>query len=249
MRKQMTARRRIVYQLVAPMEKTLGAAEVERRREYLQRYAGERTEIAMQSIASGFASIESERDAVVVGPHLLSGLQRAESEGASAGIIGCFSDPALAAIRETVTMPVIGPGQASIMLALQLGDRFSVLTPLASGDKRTLPRLRSLGLNERLASVRGVGVSVVELANAVSGSWEKILSAGQQCIEDGADVLVLGCMSMASRDVDREMSRRLGIPVVNPILAALKSAETMLDLGLSHSRLAWPAPPVKTYVA
>jgi allantoin racemase len=245
----MTVRQRIVYQLVAPLEKTLGAAEVERRRTYLQNHAHPLTDVAVQSIPSGFASIESERDAVVVAPHLMAGLQRADAEGFSAGIVGCFSDPALAAIRETVSMPVVGPGQSSIMLALQLGERYAVLTPLENGDKRTLPRLRTLGVSERLASVRGVGVSVVDLANGASGSWERILSAAQKCIADGADVLVLGCMSMAFKDIDRELSRRIGIPVVNPILAALKSAETMIDLGLSHSRLCWPLPPAKAYVA
>jgi allantoin racemase len=244
----MTLRRRIAYQLVAPMEKTLGAAEVERRRVYLQSHAHPLTEVVVQSIPSGFASIESERDAVVVAPHLMAGLQKADAEGFSAGIVGCFSDPALAAIRETVNMPVVGPGQSSIMLALQLGEKYAVLTPLENGDKRTLPRLRTLGISERLASVRGVGVSVVDLANG-TGGWERILSAAQKCIEDGADVLVLGCMSMAFKDIDRELSRRIGIPVVNPILAALKSAETMIDLGLSHSRLCWPLPPAKAYVA
>ena len=68
--------RRIVYQLVAPMEKTLGIAEMERRRDYLQRHAGPGTEIKVQSVPSGYPSIESERDAVVVAPHLVDGLQQ-----------------------------------------------------------------------------------------------------------------------------------------------------------------------------
>jgi allantoin racemase len=101
----MASRRRIVYQLVAPMEKTLGPAEIDRRQGYLQRHAAAGTEIKVQSVPSGYPSIESERDVVVVAPHLLSGMQRAEAEGASAGIVGCFSDPALDAIRETVKMP------------------------------------------------------------------------------------------------------------------------------------------------
>ena len=66
----MAGRRRIVYQLVAPMEKTLGVAEIERRRDYLRRHAGAGTEITVQSVPSGYASIESERDAVMVAPHL-----------------------------------------------------------------------------------------------------------------------------------------------------------------------------------
>jgi allantoin racemase len=246
----MQSRRRIVYQLVAPMEKTLGIAEMERRRDYLQRHAAPGTEITVQSVPSGYPSIESERDAVVVAPHLVDGLHRAEKDGASAGIVGCFSDPALDAIRETVKMPVVGPGQSSVTLALQLGERYSILSPLDSGAKRAMPRLRGQGLAERLASVRGVGVSVVDLARGANDAWDRIIAAGRRCIdEDGADVLVMGCMSMAFMGVERELSQRLSTPVVSPVLAALKTAETLLDLGLAHSRTAWPSPPDKAYVA
>ena len=241
--------RRIAYQLVAPMEKTLGHAEVERRRDYLQRHAADGVEISVRSVPAGYPSIESERDVVAVASHLLRGLQQAEAEGASAGIIGCFSDPVLDAIRETVRMPVIGPGQAAIALALQLGESYSILSPLDRAGKRTRPRLRGQGLTDRLASIRGVGVTVVDLAGGDNTAWDRIIETGRRCIEDGADVLVMGCMSMAFMGIERELSARLAVPVVSPVLAALKTAETMLDLNLSHSRTAWPSPPEKAYLS
>jgi allantoin racemase len=245
----MASRRRIVYQLVAPMEKTLGQAEIQRRQDYLQRHAAADTEIRVQSVPSGYPSIESERDVVTVAPHLLHGMQRAEADGASAGIIGCFSDPALDAIRETVNMPVVGPGQSAIALAIQLGESYSILSPLDSGAKRARPRLRGQGLTERLASIRGVGVSVVDLTRGDNAAWDRIIETGRRCIDDGADVLVMGCMSMAFMGVERELSDRLSVPVVSPVLAALKTAETLLDLTLTHSRAAWPSPPDKAYLA
>src|ERR1700704_3273544 len=99
------ASRRIVYQLVSPMEKTLGQAEIQRRQDYLQRHAADGIEIKVQSVPSGYPSIESERDLVTVAPHLLHGMQNAEAEGASAGIIGCFSDPAVEGIRRARHLP------------------------------------------------------------------------------------------------------------------------------------------------
>jgi len=245
----MASRRRIVYQLVSPMEKTLGQAEIERRQDYLQRHAADGIEIKVQSVPSGYPSIESERDAVTVAPYLLYGLQKAEADGASAGIVGCFSDPALDAIRETVRMPVVGPGQSAIALALQLGESYSILSPLDSGAKRARPRLRGQGLTERLASIRGVGVSVVDLSRGDNAAWDRIVDTGRRCIEDGADVLVMGCMSMAFMGIERELSERLAVPVVIPVLAALKTTQTLLDLNLSHSRTAWPSPPDKAYLA
>jgi allantoin racemase len=245
----MASRRRIVYQLVSPMEKTLGQAEIERRRDYLQRHAADGIEIKVQSVPSGYPSIESERDAVTVAPYLLFGLQKAEAEGASAGIVGCFSDPALDAIRETVKMPVVGPGQSAIALALQLGESYSILSPLDSGAKRARPRLRGQGFTERLASIRGVGISVVDLSGGDNTAWDRIVDTGRRCIEDGADVLVMGCMSMAFMGIERQLSERLAVPVISPVLAALKTTQTLLELDLSHSRNAWPSPPDKAYLA
>jgi allantoin racemase len=245
----MSASRRIAYQLVAPMEKTLGAAEIDRRRDYLQRHAGAGTRVEMLSVPSGYASIESERDAVMVGPHLVAGLEKAEADGADAGIIGCFSDPALDAVREVVSIPVVGPGQAALALALQLGERYSILSPLDSSAKRGVRSLRAQGFADRLGSVRGVGVSVVDLARGANDAWERIVATGRRCIdEDGADVLVMGCMSMAFMGVERELSERLGAPVVSPVLAALKTAETLLACGLAHARTAWPSPPDKPFI-
>lgn len=240
----------ICYQLVAPMERVLGTAEIDRRQAFLQSHAAPGTRIEVRSAAAGYPSIESERDAVAVSPHIVAGLQRAAEEGASAGIVGCFSDPALDAVRETVRMPVVGPGQSSVLLALQLGERFSILSPLESGAKRQIPRLRAMGIAERLASIRGVGVSVVDLARRANDAMDRIVAVAERCVaEDGADVLVMGCMSMAFMGIERPLGERIGLPVVSPVLAALKTAEALLDMGLSHARTAWPAPPDKPYLA
>jgi allantoin racemase len=145
-------------------------------------------------------------------------------------------------------MPVVGPGQSAISLALQLGDRYAVLTPLETGHKRLVPHLRALGLAERLAAVRGIGVPVVDFGSGTNDAWQRIVATARRCVsEDDADVLVMGCMSMAFMSAERELSVLVGIPVINPVLAALKAAETLLALGLSHSRTSWPSPPAKAY--
>jgi allantoin racemase len=73
---------------------------------------------------------------------------------------------------------------------------------------------------------------------------ERIAEIGRALVRDhGADVLVLGCMSMGFHGIADDLQKRLEIPVVNPVVAALKAAETMAALGLTHSRLAYPTPP------
>jgi allantoin racemase len=237
---------KILYQLVAPMEKTLGAGEIARRAEFLKRYAAADVSVAVRSVGRGTASIESAYDAAIVVPAIIESVRDAVEEGFEAVIVGCFSDPGLDALREIVRVPVVGPGMSAIHLALQLGDRFSIISPNANGSGHSGAYVRQLGLASRYASTRGMGLTVIELARGDASALDRITERGRVCVEvDGADVLVLGCMSMAFLDVTEELTARIGVPVVSPVVAALKTAEMMLCHGVAHSVAGWPAPPEK----
>lgn len=236
---------RILYQLTSPMEKTaLGPGEVRRRREFLQARAAPGVEVEMWSLEDGPASIESAYEAALVVPELTRAVTRARAEGFDAVIVGCFSDPGLEALRELVDVPVIGPGSSAVHLAAQLGTRFSIIAPLGGGDGRVAARLRALGLADKFASVRGIGMSVLDLARDREAVLERVTEVARAAArEDGADAFVLGCMSMGFLGVTDDLGKRIDLPVVNPVTAALKTAEMVVSMGLSHSKLAYPVPP------
>jgi allantoin racemase len=237
---------RILYQLTSPMDRTvLGAGEVERRREFLQARAAAGCRVEVRSLADGPASIESSYEAAVVVPELCQAAARAERDGFDAVIIGCFSDPGIEALRELCRVPVIGPGASAMHLAAQLGGRFTVLSPLGGGGLGRLEaRLRALGLADKLASVRSVGMPVLDVAQNRAAALERLAAVGRTAAhEDQADVMVLGCMSMGFLGVTEELAKELGVPVVNPVTAGLKTAEMVVSLGVSHSKAAYPVPP------
>ena len=235
---------RILYQLTSPMDQTVGPQELARRQKVLQGQAAAGTEVLVEPTAKGPAAIESAHDAGLVVPELIRLAPLAEKRGVGALIIGCYSDPGLDALRELLAIPVIGPGAASLHLAAQLGTRLSVLTPSGRGYGRVAARLRGLGLSPLLASVRGIGLSVMDLATQKPGALDKAADAARIAVEqDGADVLVLGCMSMAFLPgICGQLGERVGVPVVNPVVAALKTAETLVAMKLAHSKAAWPLP-------
>ena len=73
-----------------------------------------------------------------------------------------------------------------------------------------------------------------------------MVEEGKRAIdEDGADVLVLGCTGLSDVAEECKLQERVGILVVDPLLAALKIAESLVSLDLSHSKLAYPEPPKK----
>src|SRR5262245_49377082 len=159
------------------MHNTVGPKEVARRQKVLQDHASAGTEVIPEPTAKGPAAIESAHDAGLVIPELIRLGPLAEQRGFSAMIVGCYSDPGLDALRELLTIPVIGPGAASLHLAAQLGTRISVLTPSGRGYGRVAARLRGLGIAPLLASVRGIGLSVMDLAQQKPGALDKAAEA------------------------------------------------------------------------
>lgn len=239
------AGQRVAYVIPGPIHRTaLGAAEVTRREQKLASWAGAGTEVRVFPVDSGPASIESMYEEYLSIPPTARLVRQLEDDGYDAAIVGCFGDPGLDGLREISNMLVTGPAGVSIALATTLGHRFSIVTVTAS----IVPALRRLtweaGALESLASIRFIETSVLEVNQQPGAALERMIEQGRIAVEqDGADALVLGCMSMGFLDVAEQMTRELGVPVVNPSKAALKMTEATLSLGLAHSRTAYHSPP------
>ncbi len=233
----------VTYFIPGPMSRgQLGRRELERRREYLERHAARDTIISVQDWDTGPESIESAAEEYLSVPGLLTAAPILEADGTNAIVVGCFGDPGLSAARELTSIPVVGPGQASAHLAAQLGSRFAILTVVDEVVPAIGRQMRGHGVAGFLAGVRAVEVPVLELRRRRDEVLGELVRVGTQVVQSGADTLVLGCMTMGFLDVARDLQQELGVPVVNPVLAALKLAETMVVAGLAPSRMAYPAP-------
>jgi len=200
---------------------------VQRRQSYLQSHAGSGIAVEIRDNPEGPASIESAAEEQQAAAGLLEALPGAAA-GFDAVIIGCFGDPGLRAARDLVKVPVIGPAQASLHLAAQMGDRIGLLTVVDS----VIPVLHDLvddyGLAGSLATVRAVNVPVLRLRECRDEVIGRLVAEGQECLDEGAAALVLGCMTMGFLEVAETLQAELGAPVVNPVLAALHTAEMFL---------------------
>lgn len=234
---------RIVYFLPGPLSRgPLGPEEVVRREAYLNAAAFPGTEVVVRETEDGPASVESSAEEYLSVPGILHAAPRLEAEGFDAMIIGCFGDPGLAPARELVDIPVIGPGQAGALAAAQLGQRFAIITVVEEVVPAIRRQMRVYGLEGLVADIRAVDVPVLELrrrAEQVIGALELEAHAA---LSAGADTIVLGCMTMGFLDVARTLSERLGVPVINPVLAALKAAESFAATGVRPSPRAYPSP-------
>jgi Asp/Glu/hydantoin racemase len=169
---------------------------------------------------------------------------RAQDEGFSAVCIDTMSDSGVAALRSVLDIPVFGPGKVSMLTALMLGERFSILTMASRWKPLYKKALDELGLHHKCASVRAIEVAPDNQA-LLAGKEEDVFplleAAARRAIEeDGADVLILGSTTMHQSHA--WLSHRLPVPVINPGPLSYKMAEAALGLGLAQSRQAYPRP-------
>lgn len=236
---------RLLYAVPGALSRTaLGPDEILRREKVLTGWSAVDTTVAVRDVPTGPASIESAYEEYLSVPPTAALLRDAESEGFDAAVLGCFGDPGLDALREVTTrMPVVGPGEAAFHVAGMLGDSFGIVT-VANGVVSPLWHLvaRS-GLSARLSGIAVAETAVLDITGSGEAMVDVVRERGRSLIEDrGADVLVLGCMSLAFLDVTGRLEADLGVPVVNPARAALHLAELMARTGLRHSKRTYPQP-------
>lgn len=188
----------------------------------------------------------SEQDAVLADLSIIDAGRNAEAEGYDAVCIDTMSDSGLSGLRSLLSIPVIGPGRASMLFAQTLGERFSILMMWERHRHLYRRAIAELGLQDRCASARSIGVPS-NGQTLLSGKEEEVFpllyATAMRCVEeDGADVILLGSTTM--HQAHAYLAKRLPVPIINPGPLSYKLAEAMIALKLSHSRNAYPRPLV-----
>jgi len=187
----------------------------------------------------------------VTATYIVDEIIQAEKDGYSAVISQCFLDPGVCEGRETVRIPVVGAGEASIYVAMMCGDRLGIVT--TGGTYRTQHhgatlrlirnKTKALGVSERIVYCGTTGMTT--FPEVGSPEAELVLGAlerkSREAIEEkGAEVIVLGCTYLAGFGV--ELQRRIDVPVIDSSIAPLKFAELLITMNLTHSQLTTPSP-------
>ena len=201
-------------------------------------------EFDYRCVKAGPVNYSSHHDFVLADASIFEAGCRAQDEGYAAVCIDTMSDSGVAALRSVLDIPVFGPGKVSMLTALMLGDRFSILTMASRWKPLYKKALDELGLHHKCASVRAIEVPP-DNQGLLSGKEDAVFplleAAARLAIEvDGAEVLILGSTTM--HQAHAYLEARLPVPVINPGPLSYKMAEAALGLGLRQSRQAYPKP-------
>ncbi len=194
------------------------------------------TEIVALNPTSGPRSIESVYDELLSAQGTLE-LALANLDSCDALCIACYSDhPAVYALREITTRPVLGIAEASMVMACLVGWKFSVVTTNDAWVPLLTDAAKRYGLAERCASVRATGMPVLALeAGDAEQNFNAIVRQAQLALsEDGAEVICLGCAGMSG--LDKRLEQAIGVPVLDGVACAVKLLEGLVGCGLTTSK-------------
>ncbi|HIE86169.1 MAG TPA: hydrogenase expression protein HupH [Gammaproteobacteria bacterium] len=196
------------------------------------------------AVKAGAKILDSYYEMTLADAFVLEAGATAEAEGYDAVCINSMSDSGVAALRSRLSIPVVGPGQSCVLTACMLGEKFSILTMWDQWRPLYKKAIQEQGLAHRVASVRSIDVRP-DAQELLAGKEEivfaRLEAEGRAAIEqDGADVIIIGSTTMHQSHA--YLADKLPVPVLNPGLVSLKLCEMLLDLGLSHSRLAYQSP-------
>jgi len=147
-------------------------------------------------------------------PFVVKKAEWAEKNGYDAVAVSCMMDPGVKAAKEALDIPVVGPKEAANQLALILGDKVATIYPR--------------------------GITVLELSQDPSRTYEVLLEHSKSALDDGAQVLILGCTGLTG--FGKRLQDELAVPVLEGEGLALSLAQLFVDIGLSQSKLAYEKP-------
>ena len=178
----------------------------------LEEYTAPDTQLAMVCPQNSGVELNSALDVVLAAPEIVQLAADGQNAGFDAVVLYCFSDPVIDACREALRIPVIGGAQSSCLAALNVC---------------------------RIGQIAAVNLNGISPWADRETTFKKLLACGQKMMrETHTEAIVLGCLSFLG--LAEPLSRVLGIPVIDPAVAAVTTAESIVRQRLFTSKVSYP---------
>lgn len=186
------------------------------------------TELHCLTAPRGFPYISNRSEALVAGGVVLEMLAT-QARDPDAAIIGAFGDPGARAARGLFGFPVVGVAEAALHSAAMLGDRFSIVAFTQRMRAWYLDCVHETGLERRLAGFRAPMIAPQQPETAQHDLRDALLDCIRASQEkDGADVVIVAGAPLAG--FAAEACLLLDVPLVDPVVAAVRQAEALFGI-------------------
>jgi allantoin racemase len=200
----------------------------------LEECKNETTNISVYNISKGPEIIETEYQEAIAAPEVIQLAKQLEESSDTDGIlIYCSSDPGLKALKEILKIPVVGIGEAAMILSLAIGNKIGIIEPNEVSILIEERRVRSYGFEIRIPVIKAIDVPVLGLdPSLVKKKIDKVIT---EMIEDyNIDTIILGCGGFYN--IDEYIKEKYHIPVIVPGKAGLKLLENIVTLNFKQHK-------------
>jgi allantoin racemase len=142
-------------------------------------------------------------------------------------------DPGLPQLRKLAPVPIIGPGEASLFIGYLLGRPLSIVTVDEYAVAKAHGFVEQTATKPTIVSIRSIDFPVRRIVSDLDGGRAALRREVRAAVkEDGAATIMLGAMTLGTLGIAQELRDELGVPVINPLEAAIQAAiATVRSLG------------------
>ena len=224
---------KLVYHSLGNLDRLAGYAE--EMQTYLDEVSRDDTEVELAGTTHGgiadtyrfFASRDEQSVATTIAK------KRDEVDGIA---IGNILDPALREGREITSIPVLGLGETSYLVATTVAETAAVVPLSPKWEPMIRDRIRMYGLETRIPMVQGMNIELEEMSEAffdddkaqtVLDGFDDVVS---ECVDEGVEMIIPGG-GIISMLLNREGIDELhGVPIMDQITVLVRLTETYVDL-------------------
>ena len=192
-----------------------------------QAFASDNTEVDIVSLERGPRSIENRvAEAEVIPLIIQKALEHYKKYDGI--IVNCCLDPGIDVLRSLIPIPTVGPCQASLALASVLGRKIGIVTVSRSAVPIFEELVVKYRMENRVVSIRGIPISVPEILEDENRTVRLLKGEIEKAVENGADVVVLGCTGLAG--FAKKVQEFFEVPILDPAAAAVKVIEDIVEI-------------------
>jgi len=216
--------------------------EAELRRQAVLNSASPDTEIVFKVLDGSFFDNRSGAlQASFIVPEVCKAAIQAERDGADAVVPFGTLDPGVDSARHLVDIPVVGAGRAGYHLAATVGMRIGTIVYLDENIPYSRRLLRRFAMEKFVVAIKGVNIGLAEATDRRAALRERLVDIGRWMVsEHGADVIFPQGVTMIPVQFSAaEIAQEIGVPVIDALAASIRTAETLIDMGVKNSRAAY----------
>jgi allantoin racemase len=113
----------------------------------------------------------------------------ARDDQPDACLIACFGEPGLFEARRRFGFPIVGMAEASMLTAMQLGERFAILTLGEHWPAMLRELVKQYGVQDRCVGIERIEGTPFELLADPAGAAQSVTRAAKKC---GAPIVIIG---------------------------------------------------------